>query len=116
MKPGDLLPLSVASVIEYNVGIVCACMPTARLLLKKVWPVLFASSAEPSDEHFRRWNNLEPYRLYPSATQRSKRISRSVETNVNHKKRNGDEVELIEMGNWISDVTTNPPTPERRGM
>ncbi|KUI55538.1 hypothetical protein VP1G_02965 [Cytospora mali] len=36
----DNLPVSLWSTIEINVGIICACMPTMRLLLLKMFPKL----------------------------------------------------------------------------
>lgn len=36
----DNFPVSLWSTVEINVGIMCTCMPTLRLLLTRVFPVL----------------------------------------------------------------------------
>lgn len=44
----DNLPVSLWSTIEINVGIICACMPTVRLLLLKLFPKLSSTYRDMS--------------------------------------------------------------------
>ena len=38
---GDNVPLGYWSTIEVHVGILCACLPAIRTVLRKVWPSVF---------------------------------------------------------------------------
>lgn len=40
------------SSIEIGVGIICACLPTLRLLLVKIWPVLAGSTVRDSKQWY----------------------------------------------------------------
>lgn len=44
------------SSIEIGVGIICACLPTIRLLLVKIWPVLSGSTIRDSNQWYRSSN------------------------------------------------------------
>lgn len=40
----DQWPIALWSTIEINVGLMCACLPTLRLILVRIWPRIFGSS------------------------------------------------------------------------
>ncbi|KAH8179912.1 CFEM domain-containing protein [Sarocladium implicatum] len=44
------------SAIEIGVGIICACLPTIRLLLVRIWPVLSGSTARESNQWYKYSN------------------------------------------------------------
>lgn len=41
------------STIEIDVGMICACLPTIRLILVRIWPVLSGSTVERSHQWYR---------------------------------------------------------------
>lgn len=44
----DLWQTAWWSTIEVNVGLICACLPTIRLILVRMWPRVFASTLNGS--------------------------------------------------------------------
>ncbi|KGQ05202.1 hypothetical protein BBAD15_g9528 [Beauveria bassiana D1-5] len=46
----DELPLALWSTIEINVGLMCACLPTLRLILVRIWPRVFGSTLRSASE------------------------------------------------------------------
>lgn len=58
METGDYVQLGYWSTIEVDVGIICACLPAVRKLLRGVFPDVFASTVRsgaktPSYPHTR---------------------------------------------------------------
>lgn len=48
----DEWPVALWSTIEINVGLMCACLPTLRLILVRMWPRVFGSTLSTvSDSH-----------------------------------------------------------------
>jgi hypothetical protein len=48
----DNFPVSLWSTVEISVGIICTCMPTLRLLLVRLFPVLGGSSYGKSNAYY----------------------------------------------------------------
>lgn len=44
----DEWPVALWSTIEINVGLLCACLPTVRLILVRIWPRVFGGSTAAS--------------------------------------------------------------------
>jgi len=42
---GDIVQVSIWSGMEMDVGVICPCLPSFRLLLRKMWPRLVGTSA-----------------------------------------------------------------------
>ncbi|KAJ3456348.1 hypothetical protein MRS44_016371 [Fusarium solani] len=61
-KTWELYNVSVWSTIEITVGIMCACLPTMRAVLVKIFPILSASSTQNSrgNQYYERHNSLPP--------------------------------------------------------
>ncbi|KAM6513579.1 hypothetical protein FALCPG4_015970 [Fusarium falciforme] len=61
-KTWELYNVSVWSAIETTVGIMCACLPTIRAVLVKIFPILSASSTQRSkgNQYFEKRNSLPP--------------------------------------------------------
>ena len=48
----DYWGVSVWSTVEITVGIMCACMPSMRVILVRIWPRLFGSSSYASNNQY----------------------------------------------------------------
>ncbi|RSL58435.1 hypothetical protein CEP54_007771 [Fusarium duplospermum] len=61
-KTWELYNVSVWSTIETTVGIMCACLPTIRAVLVKIFPILSPSSTQrsKSNQHCEKRNSLPP--------------------------------------------------------
>lgn len=46
---GDFLPVGYWSVIEVNVGLLCICLPSIRLLLVRIFPTIMGSTHQSLD-------------------------------------------------------------------
>ncbi|XWW98940.1 hypothetical protein V2A60_006944 [Cordyceps javanica] len=46
----DELPVALWATIEINVGLMCACLPTLRLILVRMWPRVFGSTIRSASE------------------------------------------------------------------
>lgn len=42
------------SVIEVSIGMLCTCLPSMRLVLLRLWPVVFGQTPQPSRDRFSR--------------------------------------------------------------
>lgn len=47
----DLFDVSVWSTLEINIGIVCVCMPTLRVLLSHLFPKLLSLTTTPKNQY-----------------------------------------------------------------
>ncbi|KAM0425958.1 hypothetical protein ACHAPT_008897 [Fusarium lateritium] len=61
-KTWELYNVSVWSTIEITVGIMCACLPTIRVVLVRIFPILSTSSAQRSrgNQYYQQNNSLQP--------------------------------------------------------
>ncbi|KAM3515870.1 hypothetical protein MY11210_000410 [Beauveria gryllotalpidicola] len=46
----DELPVALWATVEINVGLMCACLPTLRLILVRIWPRVFGSTMRSASE------------------------------------------------------------------
>ena len=96
---GDYLGISYMSILEIDVGIICACMPTMQLLLRRAGPRLFGSTVH-ADSY------LHPYTSSRSRTYRSTNshhrqsksgITNTTTTTVNDMPKDSDStIELVD--------------------
>jgi len=98
----DYLSVSMWSTIEINVGIVCACMPSLRILLVRVFPKLRGTSNRSNNQyyaknHSQRGGNISVIRATASSGppdnnkityERSYTVQRELEE---------DETQLVEL-------------------
>lgn len=87
------------SIIEINVGIICACMPTFRTLLAGVLPMVFGSTVGSS--HQRHTNSPMQSPFTDGKPKFSLQLRESISTrgrgsSVSRVKTQDDEVELVQ--------------------
>lgn len=60
-KTWELYNVSVWSIIEISVGIMCACLPTIRVVLVRIFPILSTSSSQRSrgNQYYEQDGNLQ---------------------------------------------------------
>jgi len=60
---GDYVPATFWSIIEVDVGVICACLPAIRALLGRLWPTAFGSThQEQTVQPSRRTDSNVHYR------------------------------------------------------
>ncbi|ORY01680.1 hypothetical protein BCR34DRAFT_91515 [Clohesyomyces aquaticus] len=100
----DYLEASLWSVIEVYVGIVCACMPSLRLGLQRLFPKFLGSSldaaSKPTGTGGTQGNTLNPGSI---AVQTSFRISHSRKPQTNE---HGSFVQLVEIDGDAKSMDT----------
>ncbi|KAK4099846.1 hypothetical protein N658DRAFT_516969 [Parathielavia hyrcaniae] len=106
----DNFPVSLWSTVEISVGIICTCMPTLRLLLVRLFPVLGGSSYGPSANGYYQSGSGHP--AMPSSTAARMRASRNHTTLVSSSGRSKldpakDSTDSIDVGGGA----TPPPPP-----
>ncbi|KAH7091696.1 CFEM domain-containing protein [Paraphoma chrysanthemicola] len=105
----DQWDVSHWSIVEINVGLICACMPAFRTLLAGVLPKVFGSTVGSSHQHqtntrlkspgpFRDAKNSFAIRVRESISIRTNSISHT-DSNGSRMKTQDDEVELVRLGN-----------------
>lgn len=92
---GDLLPAIYMSILETNVGIICACMPAIQLLLRSVAPRIFGSSLQPA-----YGPHSKTYRTITNQAQPNYVITKTVTHTINAISKDTDsEIELVSVRN-----------------
>ncbi|KAL5115252.1 hypothetical protein ACEQ8H_006844 [Pleosporales sp. CAS-2024a] len=69
----EFYDVSVWSSVEITVGIMCACLPTMRLLLVKIFPVLGGSTARSRNQYYNYGSGTELKNMGASANSRNQR-------------------------------------------
>ncbi|KAK4124112.1 hypothetical protein N657DRAFT_689720 [Parathielavia appendiculata] len=95
----DNFPVSLWSTVEISVGIICTCMPTLRLLLVRLFPVLGGSSYGPSNGYYQSGSHP----AMPSARVRGSR-SRTLVSSSGRSKLDGAQTSTDSV-----DVDAPPP-------
>lgn len=84
--------------LEVDVGIICACMPAMQLLLRRVAPRMFGSSADNASYlHPYSGSHMKPGRNTNSHYPQSKTITKTISTTVTGMPEDSDSViELVD--------------------
>ena len=61
----DQWPIALWSTIEINVGVICTCLPSIRLILVRLFPGVLDSNASPHTSHpeHEQWHSSESSEL-----------------------------------------------------
>lgn len=97
---GDYVGASYMSMLETDVGIMCACMPALQLLLRRVAPKIFGSSAAQNSylqPHTGSRSRTRNFRHTNSHAQQNKNITKTITTTVTDMPKDSDSVmELVD--------------------
>ena len=104
--PGDYVAVCYMSVLEVDVGIICACMPALRLLLRRVAPSLFGSTIDQSA--YLHPNTASRVRTFRSEGARRSMaphsITKTITTTISEMPKDSDStLELVENSKNDSD-------------
>jgi len=111
---GDLLPTAYMSVLETDVGVICACMPALQFLLRRVAPRIFGSTMRPTYA-----SQSNTYRTITSRAQPNHIITKTVTHTIHAVSKDTDsEIELVQGvsergGEGHSFTTTTSPSSSR---
>ncbi|KAK5048917.1 hypothetical protein LTR84_005338 [Exophiala bonariae] len=119
----DYVDSKYMSTLEVDVGIICACMPAMQLLLRKVAPSLFGSSADNKSSYLHPYSNshARTFRNTNSHNPPSKNITKTISTTITDMplKDSDSVMELVDNSKPGSangrsgSNTTLPPDPAR---
>lgn len=86
------MPLGYWSTIEVHVGIICACLPAIRTILRKLWPSVFGGGSQAYGTGASRSSAGTAQQVYAKATRESPNFVRLVE--LDHKDGRGYDHEV----------------------
>lgn len=92
---GDYVAVGYWSTIEINVGIICSCMPSIRLLLVRAFPKILSTTTDNS-----KYNNSHDTRSRKGWNRMKEGDSRSYDTSRSHyptSEFGSSTVELVKM-------------------
>ncbi|KAK5046663.1 hypothetical protein LTR84_007424 [Exophiala bonariae] len=96
----DYVGVSYMSMLEIDVGIMCACMPALQLLLRRVAPKIFGSTADQSSylhPHTGSRSRTRTFRHTGSHAPQPKSITKTITTTVTDMPKDSDSVmELVD--------------------
>lgn len=99
-RKGDYIGVSYMSILEVDVGIICACMPSLQLLLRRIAPRIFGSTVDSSSylhPHAASRSRTRTFRNTNSHIAQSKSITKTTTTTVMDIQKDSDSVmELVD--------------------
>jgi hypothetical protein len=126
------MPVSVWSTVEINVGMICACMPSLRLLLVRLFPKMLGSTQQQSGIENKQYSThshtanggtisvVRPRGKFPrpnSKAMDADRITYEQSYTVHHSDQwDQDESKLIEMSDLESESVKSPTKVSARNI